>query len=149
VHFWHLKYMDQWRDDVDGKHQRISVCVHNFQSFCHLLLKKSGGGAKLESNEQTSDVTHWRHSQISERFNISNTIKKVYQRKSNSGVAVVITTKLQRGTQSWSLFGLEKQRQKRKMEKNTHRLKDRGSAIQQKWNGITMARSWDKLEQRC
>jgi len=36
--------------------------------------------------------------QVSEWLNISDTAKKLYQGKSNSGIAVVITTKLQTGT---------------------------------------------------
>jgi len=35
---------------------------------------------------------------VSEQLNISDTAKKLYQGKSNSGIAVVITTKLQTGT---------------------------------------------------
>jgi len=38
--------------------------------------------------------------QVSERFNISDTAKKLFSGKSNSGIAVVITTKLQTRTQS-------------------------------------------------
>ena len=36
--------------------------------------------------------------QVSEWFNISDTAKKLYEGKSNSGIAVGITTKLQTGT---------------------------------------------------
>jgi len=36
--------------------------------------------------------------QVSEWLNISDTAKKLYSEKSNSGIAVVITTKLQTGT---------------------------------------------------
>ena len=36
--------------------------------------------------------------QESERLNISGTAKKLYSGKSNSGIAVVITAKLQTGT---------------------------------------------------
>jgi len=38
--------------------------------------------------------------QVSEWLNISDTAKKLYSGKSNSGIAVVITTKLQAGTSS-------------------------------------------------
>jgi len=36
--------------------------------------------------------------QVSEWLNIFDTAKKLYKGKSNSGIAVVITTKLQTGT---------------------------------------------------
>jgi len=36
--------------------------------------------------------------QVSEWLNISDTVKKLYKGKSNSGIAVVITTKLQTRT---------------------------------------------------
>jgi len=36
--------------------------------------------------------------QVSEWLNISDTAKKLYEGKSNSGIDVVITTKLQTGT---------------------------------------------------
>jgi len=36
--------------------------------------------------------------QVSEWLNISDTAKKLYEGKSNSGIIVVITTKLQTGT---------------------------------------------------
>jgi len=36
--------------------------VYNSQSFGHQLLKKGEDGAKLEQDEQTSGVTHRRHS---------------------------------------------------------------------------------------
>jgi len=36
--------------------------------------------------------------QVSEWFNTSDTAKKLYKGKSNSGIAVMITTKLQTGT---------------------------------------------------
>jgi len=38
--------------------------------------------------------------QVLEWLNISDTAKKIYQGKSNSGIALVITTKLQTGTSS-------------------------------------------------
>ena len=52
--------------------------------------------------------------QVSEWLNISDTVKKLYEGKSNRGIAIVITTKLQTGTYSCNSFLSEKQRQIRK-----------------------------------
>jgi len=70
--------------------------------FRHQLLKKGEDGAKLEKDSTEMSKPMALHAEgtarISEWLNISDTAKKLYQGKSNSGIAVVITNKLQTGT---------------------------------------------------
>jgi len=56
---------------------------------------------------------------VLERFNISDTARKLNQIKSPHGIAAVITTKLQTGSERYSAFRSEKQQQKRKGSKHT------------------------------
>ena len=62
--------------------------------------------------------------QVSEWFNLSDTGKKLSRDKSNSGIAVVITTKLQTGTFEKLNFKVEEAK-----VKQTHRFKNLISVI--------------------
>jgi len=62
-------------DDIDGGPRRTGVCVNDFQSLYHQLLKKGEGGAKLEYVEQTNCVSHRRH---------STSIRIIYFRKAHA-----------------------------------------------------------------
>ena len=89
------------RDDVDGEHWRTNVGVNNSQFFCHQLLKplkKVKTGQSLSKMSKPTALHTEVTAQESEWLNISNTAKKLYLGKSGSGIAVVITTKLQTGT---------------------------------------------------
>ena len=89
-----------WRDDVDGEHWRTSVCVNNshFPFFVISCWRKIKTGQSLSKMSKPTALHTEGTAQVSEWLNIFWYCQETILRKSNSGTAVVITTKLQTGT---------------------------------------------------